>query len=452
AQVIAERSFGAGQLAINLGNQGVPSQDLEAYTWDDQFFFRAGGAYTLTDTVGTSLELAGNVPYSGAGESGSIPVEGLLGGWLRPGARDVVVRAGVGTGITGGVGAPRIRGILAVAYEPPTGADVDDDGIVDMLDNCPTRPEDVDGDRDRDGCPEPTAVTFRFIDAVTGQRVSDVAYRIDERPHTPDESVVQVSTGSHELVAEAPNYKVSRMDLVIPGGPRQTVTVTMDALSPATVAFRVQDMDGRPLKDVTWEVDAVEQGTLDVAGIRLRLSPITYRFAAVAPGYLKRSRIVQLQPGDVLRLDIQLKATTIEVSEERIELNQKIAFEGRKETFEEASIPLLDDLATVLQEYPEIRRLRIEGHTDSRGDASANLDLSEKRAQAVMEYLISRGIEPTRLRTEGLGESRPLDTRASLLAYERNRRIELIVEEWTPQVTRTVTSPDSPLIRPATEQ
>lgn len=449
AQLIAERSFGAAQVALNVGNQGVPSEDLEALAWNDQFFIRAGTAYTLSDTTGASFEIAGNIPYEGVGTSGAVPFEGLVGGWFRPGARDVVVRLGLGTGLSAGVGAPRFRGLLAIAYEPPTGADVDRDGVVDAIDACPTRPEDEDGDRDRDGCPDDTAVTFRFIDRVTGQRLPDVSYVVDGRPYSPDEQVAELSSGAHAIEVSASNYRVLRTDINVPGGARQTLTLSLEALAPAKLRLRILDGNGAPIPGANWEVDAVSQGELDINGVQLDLPPMTYKVAGSAPGYLKRSELLQLQPGEERLVELALKATTIEVSEERITLNQKIPFTNRAATIQDEGLPLMDDLVTVLQEYPEIRKLRIEGHTDSRGDAAANLDLSEQRAQAVMEYLISKGIEPTRLRSEGYGESRPIDNRASLSAYERNRRIELMVEEWKPQVERVRRETGSPILRPA---
>jgi outer membrane protein OmpA-like peptidoglycan-associated protein len=77
--------------------------------------------------------------------------------------------------------------------------------------------------------------------------------------------------------------------------------------------------------------------------------------------------------------------------------------------------------------------MRIEGHTDDVGDAFANLDLSQRRADAVRAYLIARGVEPDRLLAVGHGESRPVVAGTDEAARGTNRRVEFYVETWNTQ-------------------
>jgi outer membrane protein OmpA-like peptidoglycan-associated protein len=84
----------------------------------------------------------------------------------------------------------------------------------------------------------------------------------------------------------------------------------------------------------------------------------------------------------------------------------------------------------VLKNHPEIVKLRVEGHTDSQGSSSSNLTLSQARAQAVLTYLTNAGVPADRLSSEGYGEDRPLDKRETRAAWEKNRRVELMVERW----------------------
>ena len=73
--------------------------------------------------------------------------------------------------------------------------------------------------------------------------------------------------------------------------------------------------------------------------------------------------------------------------------------------------------------------LIIEGHTDSEGDAEYNLDLSERRAAAVVRYLIEAyGISSDRLAAEGLGESAPVGDNSTAEGRQQNRRVELVVQ------------------------
>jgi OOP family OmpA-OmpF porin len=74
-------------------------------------------------------------------------------------------------------------------------------------------------------------------------------------------------------------------------------------------------------------------------------------------------------------------------------------------------------------------KVRIAGHTDSRGSDEYNQRLSEARAKSVCEYLISRGISADRLSYIGYGESRPIDTNDTEEGRQNNRRVELEILE-----------------------
>ncbi len=88
------------------------------------------------------------------------------------------------------------------------------------------------------------------------------------------------------------------------------------------------------------------------------------------------------------------------------------------------SLGLLDQIAGVMKEHPEIERLRIEGHTDSQGDPAFNVRLSKARAEAVRQYLISRGVDEKRLQARGLGPGQPLAPNDTPAGRAQNRRVE----------------------------
>lgn len=85
------------------------------------------------------------------------------------------------------------------------------------------------------------------------------------------------------------------------------------------------------------------------------------------------------------------------------------------------------EAAEVLAEHPEVE-VRIEGHTDSRGTSSANQELSERRADEVLDRLVDLGIDEDRLTAKGYGESDPLVVPKSFADLETNRRVEFIVQ------------------------
>jgi hypothetical protein len=99
-------------------------------------------------------------------------------------------------------------------------------------------------------------------------------------------------------------------------------------------------------------------------------------------------------------------------------------FDSDKATIQAQSKSLLDDIATALKNFPDWR-VRIVGHTDSTADAQHNLQLSVDRALAIKTALVERGVDPQRLATEGLGESRPIASNATPDGRALNRRVEL---------------------------
>ncbi|WP_456372924.1 OmpA family protein [Thiolapillus sp.] len=88
------------------------------------------------------------------------------------------------------------------------------------------------------------------------------------------------------------------------------------------------------------------------------------------------------------------------------------------------SIAILDRVVSTLKAHPEVK-LEVSGHTDSRGDAAYNKDLSERRAISVMKYLVEHGVDADNLIARGYGEERPIASNDSKEGMAENRRVEL---------------------------
>jgi len=101
-----------------------------------------------------------------------------------------------------------------------------------------------------------------------------------------------------------------------------------------------------------------------------------------------------------------------------------VKFDFNKWIIKPAYTPVLDEVMTVLKKNPDLK-LEIQGHTDNIGTAQYNQRLSEKRASAVMKYLVQKGIEKKRLSTIGYGLKRPIASNATPEGRARNRRAEL---------------------------
>jgi OmpA-OmpF porin, OOP family len=114
---------------------------------------------------------------------------------------------------------------------------------------------------------------------------------------------------------------------------------------------------------------------------------------------------------------------------QKLEILDKVYFEFDKATLLEQSFPLLNQVAAVVKEHPEIKRVRIEGHTDNVGTAEYNLTLSLQRAESVRAYLIERGVDPERLDARGYGRARPITTNETEEGRAENRRVEFVIVE-----------------------
>ena len=101
-----------------------------------------------------------------------------------------------------------------------------------------------------------------------------------------------------------------------------------------------------------------------------------------------------------------------------------ILFDTGKSTIKTESSAVLDNIADILDDYPNVR-FRIEGHTDSTGSAERNQTLSQERAQSVMNYLIEKGIPSNRMTAVGYGEDRPIADNNTREGRRTNRRVEI---------------------------
>ena len=104
-----------------------------------------------------------------------------------------------------------------------------------------------------------------------------------------------------------------------------------------------------------------------------------------------------------------------------------IRFASGRSTIDAANTALMNKVRDALARFPDASMV-IEGHTDANGGDSANLILSQDRADAVRQYLISNfGINPEKITSIGYGEARPVATNETTEGRARNRRIDLII-------------------------
>lgn len=112
-----------------------------------------------------------------------------------------------------------------------------------------------------------------------------------------------------------------------------------------------------------------------------------------------------------------------ETKEQLAYATKAVQFETAKAILKNESYAVLDEIVTIMRQYPDYT-LSISGHTDDIGNDERNLELSQQRAKACYDYLIFRGIKTERLRHAGFGENRPIAENTTASGRELNRRVE----------------------------
>lgn len=113
---------------------------------------------------------------------------------------------------------------------------------------------------------------------------------------------------------------------------------------------------------------------------------------------------------------------------DHLEIDKQILFDTDSDHInEEQSKGVLSDLIAVLKAHPELVHLQIAGHTDAKGSAEHNQDLSKRRAAAVAKYINEHGLPNVKIETVGYGKTKPLCTEDTDACHDKNRRVEFNV-------------------------
>jgi OOP family OmpA-OmpF porin len=124
-----------------------------------------------------------------------------------------------------------------------------------------------------------------------------------------------------------------------------------------------------------------------------------------------------------------------------IQILEQPKFDFNKSNIKPESDSLLTEVAKAMTDHPEIKRVRVEGHTDNVGSAPYNLKLSQQRADSVIKWLSSHGIAADRLTAKGMGLTTPLVPNDTELNRALNRRVEFHIEDQEQTVKEMVKTP-----------
>jgi outer membrane protein OmpA-like peptidoglycan-associated protein len=195
-------------------------------------------------------------------------------------------------------------------------------------------------------------------------------------------------------------------------------------------AGRVVDSDKQPLAAVI-SFEGAEIQNLPASPATgeffIKLKPGSYSVRAAAQGFKSDLKVVQIAGGKKTIAEFMLEPLTkAKLTEKKIEINETIHFETGKAIIMPESFGLLDEVADILRSNPTLSIL-IEGHTDSIGSDTANIILSQNRANSVMQYLTQRGVDKDKLKATGFGKSRPLADNSTAGGRAKNRRVEFTI-------------------------
>ena len=147
-----------------------------------------------------------------------------------------------------------------------------------------------------------------------------------------------------------------------------------------------------------------------------------YGFLALAQGFISVSDNLDLtEVAEYKEIQKDLYLAPVEVGE-IVRLNN-IFFDYDKATLRPESFPELDRVVEFLKTNPKVV-IELSGHTDDRGSDNYNLNLSQNRAKTVVDYVISKGIDKSRLVAKGYGKSKPVATNETEEGRQLNRRVE----------------------------
>lgn len=288
-------------------------------------------------------------------------------------------------------------------FRSPIG-DRDGDGYDDEADRCPDEPEDFDSFEDHDGCVERDNDGDQVEDASTlrdGEWINlDQKDGVDCRNEPEDIDTFEDADGCPD--------RDNDLDQIF-----DDVDACRD--DPEDVD-NIDDSDGCP------EPDNDSDKLCDPWVVS---SSQAEKYAEVCTGSDHCPDRAEDIDGD--RDDDGCPDLKAEFDGCSVRITEKVFFKFNKWDIDPRSYELLGDVATVMRDVPAEVHFRVEGHTDSQGDDRYNLTLSQRRADSVRNYLVSRGVLAGRLIGQGFGEERPIDTNRSSVGRARNRRVEFNV-------------------------
>jgi OmpA-OmpF porin, OOP family len=405
--------IGKFRTAVNVGMYW--RKKVKIFNAEVGHLLEFGGAagYSIIPEVELLAELYGNKTINSENftdtESSSLMF--LAGGQFR--IKDFTIHAAGGGGILSGLGVPQFQFMVGMGWAPSekekvlTGdsTDIDMDGIDNERDACPEEPEDMDEFEDDDGCPDPDNDKDGILDGYD----SCVNEPEDKDGFNDDDGCPDLDhdeDGIPEPKDKCPNKAEDFDEFEDDDGCPEDDNDKDGILDPDDFCPNdPEDKDGFEDDDGCSEVDNDGDGVPDVSD-KCPDQPETLNGVKDDDGCPDKGK------------------TLVVITEKQLELKEMIQFKKNSDQIRgDQSFEILNIVTGILRGNPKLR-ISIEGHTDNKGSAAYNRQLSKKRADAVRRYLVDKGIAEDRLQTAGWGPDKPIESNKTRKGRAANRRVE----------------------------
>lgn len=427
--------------AVNVRGQFRPEARLGSTTVGP-FEFRYGAAvgYQVSPIFKVLAEGFGGTRFSSLNGTNSLEIDG--GAQITPLSLPLAFTIGGGAGVLQGVGVPAFRAIGGIAFVNEVG-DEDKDGVNDKKDKCPTIAEDPDGFEDDDGCLDDDNDQDGVEDAKDKcpdkQEVINGVQDDDGCPDIlPDRDKDNIADSEDKCPDEYGKLRTKEF-YGCPDSDEDGITDKLDQCKDeAEDTDGFKDTDGCPEpdndndkildeSDECPDVPEIVNGVKDQDGCPDE-APDTDKdglpdHVDKCPDKPETLNGVQDDDGCPDR-----GVNLVEVTDEGIKILQRVEFATGSDKIQGAtSFAVLNTVANVLNTRKEIFLVEVAGHTDNVGPADQNRTLSQKRAEAVVKYLVDKGVDKTRLTAKGYGPDKPIADNKDSKGKQKNRRVEFTI-------------------------
>lgn len=363
------------------------------------------GARVLAEKLVVGPELVASTQLSEALDARTTPSWALGSAHYTSGHFRVGV--GAGPGLSKGIGNATFRAVGSVEWsgfaEPVARRDRDHDGIADADDACPDEPGEASSDARQNGC--------------SGDRDRDgVADAVDACPDAAGPASADLATSGCPGDSDGDGI-ADPSDAC----PRERGVANADAKLNGCPPPADRDAD-----DVPDATDACPEvwGQVDVDPAKNGCPVDTD-----GDGIAGSADACPSEPGTKSADPTKNGCPVAKVEGAQIRILEQIKFQTNSASILAESAGIIEGIAAILKASPDIKHVRIEGHTDDRGPAFGNKFLSKQRAEAVRDALVKQGVEAARLGALGVGQERPLVPNDSEANRALNRRVEFHIEK-----------------------